>query len=82
MLVSMYLLLGLLLMVRFGVLLKSMEMLAWSVAVLLCLFLLFCKLSSVLTGVPILALQAYWPCHLGVDNLHVAMTICRLSLCP
>ena len=26
----------------------------------------------------IVALQAYWPCHLGVDNLHVARTIGRL----
>ena len=23
----------------------------------------------------ILAMQAYWPCHLGVDNLHVARTV-------
>ena len=26
----------------------------------------------------ILALQAYWPCHLGIDNLNVARTIGRL----
>ena len=26
----------------------------------------------------ILALQAYWPCHLGVDNLNVARTVGRL----
>ena len=26
----------------------------------------------------IMALQAYWPCHLGVDNLNVARTIGRL----
>ena len=25
-----------------------------------------------------LALQAYWPCHLGIDNLNVARTIGRL----
>ena len=26
----------------------------------------------------ILAMQAYWPCHLGIDNLHVARSIGRL----
>ena len=26
----------------------------------------------------IIALQAYWPCHLGIDNLNVARTIGRL----
>ena len=26
----------------------------------------------------ILALQAYWPCHLGIDNLNVAWSIGRL----
>ena len=26
----------------------------------------------------ILAMQAYWPCHLGIDNLHVARTVGRL----
>ena len=26
----------------------------------------------------IVALQAYWPCHLGIDNLNVARTIGRL----
>ena len=26
----------------------------------------------------ILAMQAYWPCHLGVDNLNVARSIGRL----
>ena len=26
----------------------------------------------------ILAMQAYWPCHLGIDNLHVAKSIGRL----
>ena len=26
----------------------------------------------------VLALQAYWPCHLGIDNLHVARTAGRL----
>ena len=39
--------------VRFGVLLKSMGMLAWSVAVHFCLFLGCCRLFSVLnSGVP------------------------------
>ena len=27
----------------------------------------------------ILAMQAYWPCHLGIDNLHVARSISRLQ---
>ena len=26
----------------------------------------------------ILAMQAYWPCHLGIDNLNVARSIGRL----
>ena len=26
----------------------------------------------------ILALQAHWPCHLGIDNLNVARTVGRL----
>ena len=26
----------------------------------------------------IIALQAYWPCHLGIDNLNVARSIGRL----
>ena len=26
----------------------------------------------------IVALQAYWPCHLGIDNLNVARSIGRL----
>ena len=26
----------------------------------------------------IVAMQAYWPCHLGIDNLNVASTIGRL----
>ena len=26
----------------------------------------------------IVAMQAYWPCHLGIDNLHVARTIGRV----
>ena len=26
----------------------------------------------------IVALQSYWPCHLGIDNLHVARSIGRL----
>ena len=28
--------------------------------------------------VAIVAIQAYWPCHLGIDNLNVARTIGRL----
>ena len=26
----------------------------------------------------IVAMQAYWPCHLGIDNLNVAMTVGRV----
>ena len=26
----------------------------------------------------IIAMQAYWPCHLGIDNLHVARSVDRL----
>ena len=29
----------------------------------------------------ILAMQAYWPCHLGTDNLNVARSIGRLLDC-
>ena len=54
-------------------------MLVWSVAVL------FCTVPGVMQIVPraefwgaIVAMQAYWPCHLGVDNLNVARTIGRL----
>ena len=62
-----------------GALLKSVGTLDWSVAVLLCLLLVFCRLSSVPnSGVPFFALQAYWPCHFGFDNLNVARTMGRL----
>ena len=58
---------------------KSMGMLAWSYVVLSCRFLGFCRLCSVLnSGVPFIAMQAYWPCHLGIDNLNVARSIGRL----
>ena len=68
--------LSLRLMVWFGEQQKSMAMLVWSVAVLFCLFLVSCRLFSVLNfGVPLIALQAYWPCHLGIDNLNVARSI-------
>ena len=54
-------------------------MLAWSVAVFSCLFPVLCKLFSVLNSeVLFSALQAYWPCHLGIDNLNVARSIGRL----
>ena len=73
------LLLNLLLRTWFGVRLKSMVMLVWSVAVLFCLCLGLCRRFSVLNfGGAILAMQAYWPCHLGIDNLNVAQSIGRL----
>ena len=51
-------------------------MLAWSVVVLFCLFPVSCRPFSVLSsGGAIVALQAYWPCHLGIDNLNVARGI-------
>ena len=54
-------------------------MLYWSVAVLFCQSLGSCRLLNVLnSGGAILALQAYWPCHLGIDNLNVARSIGRL----
>ena len=40
----------------------------------------FCKLCNVLNSgvLAIVALQAYWPCHLGIDNLNVVRSIGRL----
>ena len=73
------LLLILLLRVRFGERQKSKVMLVWSVAVLFCLCLGLCRRFSVLSSRgAILAMQAYWPCHLGIDNLNVARSIGRL----
>ena len=54
-------------------------MLAWSVALLLCRSL--CPLQTVQRAEfwgAIVALQAFWPCHLGIDNLNVARTLGRL----
>ena len=78
-LVSIYLPLRLLLRTRFGERLKSMVMLGLSVAVLFYLSLGFCRLFNVrkFWGA-ILAMQAYWPCHLGIDNLNVVRSIGRL----
>ena len=64
----------------FGGRLKSMAMLSWSVAGA---FLpnpwCFCSLFNVLKfWGAIVALQAYWPCHLGIDNLNVVRSIGRL----
>ena len=62
-----------------GELQKSMVMLVWSVAVL------FLPVTGVVQTVQraefwcaIVAMQAYWPCHLGIDNLNVARSIGRL----
>ena len=43
---------------------------------LFCLSLVSCRLSqrAEFWGA-IVALQAYWPCHLGIDNLNVARSI-------
>ena len=62
-----------------GVWRRSMVTLVWKVAVLFCLSLGHCRLLSVLNfGGAIVALQSYWPCHLGIDNLNVARSIGRL----
>ena len=51
-------------------------MLVWSVAVLSCLFLVSCRtVQRAEFWGAIVVLQAYWPCHLGVDNLNVARSI-------
>ena len=54
----------------------SMVMLAWSVG------RAFLPVPGVMQTVQraefwgaIVALQAYWPCHLGIDNLNVARSI-------
>ena len=72
-------LLSLLVILWFGVLLKSMVMHVWTVAVA------FVLVPGVMQTVQraefwgvIVALQACWPCHLGIDNLNVARTIGRL----
>ena len=46
-------------------------MLAWSVAVMQ-------TVQRAEFWGAIVALQAYWPCHLGIDNLNVARTLGRL----
>ena len=44
-----------------------------------CQFLVSCRLLNELNfGGAIVALQAYWPCHLGIDNLNVSRTVGRL----
>ena len=72
------LLLRLLLITRFGARLKSMAMLSSSVAVLFYLSLGSCRLQRAEFWGAIVALQAYWPCHLGIDNLNVVRSIGRL----
>ena len=50
-----------------------------SVAVLLCLSLDPCRPAQRAEFLgAIIALQSYWPCHLGFDNLNVASSIGRL----
>ena len=71
------LLLRLLLITQFGERLKSMVMLGWSVAVLLSLGVLQTVQRAEFWGA-IVALQAYWPCRLGIDNLNVVRSIGRL----
>ena len=64
---------------RFGELQKSVAMLVWSVAVL------FLPVLGVMQTVQraefwgaIVAMQAFWPCHLGINNYNVARTVGRL----
>ena len=73
------LLLKLLLIARCGELQKSMVMLVWSAC------RAFLPVPGVMQTVQraefwgaIVAIQACWPCHLGVDNLNVAGTVGRL----
>ena len=78
-LVFICLLLSLRLRVRFGERQKSMVMLVWSVAVLLCLFLKSCRLFSVQnSGVLLFCHAGVLACHLGIDNPYVTRSICRL----
>ena len=72
------LLLSLLLITWFGARLKSMAMLSLSVAVLFSLSLGFLQtVQRAEFWGAIVALQAYWPCHLGIDNLNVVRSIGR-----
>ena len=76
MLVLISLLLRLPLTTQFGARLKSMATLNWSVVVFLYLSLGY--LQSVQRAEfwgAIVALQSYWPCHLGIDNLNVVRSI-------
>ena len=69
----------LLLIPRYGELQKSMVMLDWSVAVLSCQFLGVTQtVQRAEFWGAVVAVQAYWPCHSGMDNLNVAWTIGRL----
>ena len=74
------LLLKSLLIVQSGEQQRSTVTLAVSDAVLSYQFLGSCRLFSVLdSGVLLLPCRrTYWPCHVGIDNLHVARTIGRL----
>ena len=73
--------LKLLLTPRYGELQKSVVMLVWSVAVLSCRFLgVMQTVQRAEFWGAIVAMQAYWPYHLGIDNLNVARTIGRRSL--
>ena len=62
----------------FGARLKNMVMLGLSVVVLFLLFLVFADCATAEFWGAIVALQAYWPCHLGIDNLNVVCSIGRL----
>ena len=58
---------------------KSMVMLVWSVAVLSCRFLgVMQTVQRAEFSGAVVAMQAYWPCHLGIDTLNVARTVGRL----
>ena len=54
-------------------------MLVWSVAVLSCRFLgVMQTVQRAEFWGAIVAMQAYWPRHSGIDNLNVARTLGRL----
>ena len=64
--------------VLLGVRLRSMVMPGWSVAGHLCRCRVLSRLQRAELWGAILALQASWPGHLGIDNLNVVRSIGRL----
>ena len=63
---------------RCGRLQKSMVVLVWSVAVVHAVPGVMQNVQRAEFWCAFVVLQAYWPCHLGIDNLNVARTTGRL----